>query len=273
MCRCTFERPRAGGAARCGCAPRRATCRCSAPAAGRTVRSRVRRHAVASMHAEAGGHALRSANAPPAAPEVAAFLLGERELDARADAAAARQLMLVATPRVEDSGLRRRRTSRRSAARRASCSGRCASSPPRPSCRQPLQHPQLWQSRLPVRDAERELLADFPPPRHARVGPKLPAVDAIPPEGGGDDADAAAPPTPTSAASAKGPSRCSSTARRPRATRTRASRSTSARRSPLLALAAHRGAGLGVDYELGSAARVQVVQAAGGVRSRLQAAT
>ena len=78
-----WRRPRAGGrGALRMCAEEGNVPLLSAERAGRTVWiSGSDGTRFASMHAEAGGHALRSVNAPPAAPEVAAFLLGERELD------------------------------------------------------------------------------------------------------------------------------------------------------------------------------------------------
>ena len=212
MCRCTFERPRAGGrGALRMCAEEGNVPLLSAERAGRTVWiSGSDGTRFASMHAEAGGHALRSVNAPPAAPEVAAFLLGERELDVPASMQRPRvNWMLVATPRVEDSGL--------AAPPNVKALGRppgellgalrqLAAAPELPT--RPLQDLQLWQSRLPVWDAERELLTlDFPPGRATLASVQnFQLVDAIPPEGGGDDDDAAAaPPTPTSAASDEGP--------------------------------------------------------------------
>ena len=161
----------------------------------------------ASMHGEAGGHALRSVTAPPAAPEVAAFLLGERELDVPASMQRPRvNWMLVATPRVEDLGLAAPPNGKALGRPPGELLGRCASSPPRPSCRHARR--TCGSGSRGRWDAERELLTlDFPPGRATLASVQnFQRVDAIPPEGGGeDDADAAAPPTPTSAASDEGP--------------------------------------------------------------------
>ena len=252
MCCCTFERPRRAGAARCGCAPRRATCRCSAPSAPAAPSgSRLRRHAVR-VDARRGGRPRAAlGERAPAAPEVAAFLLGERELDARVDAAAARQLdaRRDAARRGQRAGGAAERQGARPpagrAARSAAPARRRAELPTRP-----LQDLQLWQSRLPVWDAERELLTlDFPPGRATLASVQnFQLVDAIPPR-------AAATPTtprPRRRRRRRQPRTKGSSRARPRPDgRGRRARDLLARlqRAALAAAgaAAHRGAGLGVD--------------------------